>query len=146
MRKCPKIEAVNAVVTLVSSLRMRSFSRTECLTTCVCAGQINTQQLLASGASVRARVRSPVLSSFPFCPPPSFFPSSMVCQGVSSPPSSKTVYFFTSRFCFLPNLFSPHYFYLRIVVNVSSFKYNQICNVPALRGGGGFQKSVVFQN
>ena len=57
MRKCPKIEAVNAVVTLVSSLRMRSFSRTGFLTTCVCAGQINTQQLLASGASVRARVR-----------------------------------------------------------------------------------------
>ena len=57
MRKCPKIEAVNAVVTLVSSLRMRSFSRTEFLTKGVCAGQINTQQLLASGASVRARVR-----------------------------------------------------------------------------------------
>ena len=89
---------------------------------------------------------SPVLSSFPFCPPPSFFPSSMVCQGVSSPPSSETVYFFTSRFCFLPNLFSPHCFYLRIVATVSSFKYNQICNVPALRGGGGFQKGVVFQN
>ena len=58
MRKCAKIEAVNAVVTLVSSLRMRSFSRTGFLTTCVCAGQINTQQLLASGASVRARVHS----------------------------------------------------------------------------------------
>ena len=57
MRKCPKIEAVNAVVTLVSSLCMRSFSRTGFLTTCACAGQINTQQLLASGASVRARVR-----------------------------------------------------------------------------------------
>ena len=57
MRKCPKIEAVDAVVTLVSSLRMRSFSRTEFLTTCVCGGQINTQHLLASGASVRARVR-----------------------------------------------------------------------------------------
>ena len=56
MRKCPKIEAINAVVTLVSSLRMRSFSRTEFLTKGVCAGQINTQQLLASGASVRARV------------------------------------------------------------------------------------------
>ena len=56
MRKCPKIEAVNAVVALVSSLRMRSFSRTEFLTKCVCAGQINTQQLLASAASVRARV------------------------------------------------------------------------------------------
>ena len=52
MRKCPKIEAVNAVVTLVSSLRMRSFSRTEFLTTCVCAGQINTQQLLGSGGGI----------------------------------------------------------------------------------------------
>ena len=67
MRKCPAIEAVNAVVTLVSSLHMRSFSRTGFLTTCVCAGQINTQQLLASGANRefkqtrRRRQREPYL-------------------------------------------------------------------------------------
>ena len=146
---CKTFTKLTPVVTLVSSLRMRSFSRTEFLTTCVCAGQINTQQLLAPGDSVRARVRFHLplfFRRFYSARCRRFFPSSMVCQGVSSPPSSKTVYFFTSRFCFLPSLFSPHCFYLRIVATVSSFKYNQICNVPALRGGGGFQKSVVFQN
>ena len=52
MRKCPKIEAVDAVVTLVSNLRMRSFSRTEFLTKCVCAGQINKKFKQATGTMI----------------------------------------------------------------------------------------------
>ena len=55
--KCKAFIKLTPVVTLVSSLRMRSFSRIEFLTTCVCVAQINTQQLLALGDSVRAHVR-----------------------------------------------------------------------------------------